>query len=155
MTSADQHSASTYSGEAAIVEIGGRLFGIDTAAIKSISEMALQDKRLIVEPYFGSYLYQGTKIPLLNLADFFSLKSSLPEKIFVIVTSTEIPFAILVSSILGRFRSEQTFELPQEAFRYPQLYPFAFEFNGSHLLLIDVRRAFQCMTEYVQALGQL
>ncbi len=149
------NSSPAYSGEVVIVEIGGRLFGIDTAVIKSISELALTDERLIVEPYFGSYLYQNTKIPLLNLADFFSLNTALPETVFIVVVSAEAPFAILASRLLGKFRSEQTFALPQEAFRYPQLYPFAFEFNGSHLLLIDVHRALQYMTQHVQALGQL
>jgi chemotaxis signal transduction protein len=145
----------SYSGEAVVVEIGGRLFGIDTQIIKSISELELADERLIIEPYFGSYSHQNTKIPLLNFADFFLLPSSLPNTIFVIVTNTEPPFAVIVSRLLGKVRFEHVFDLPQEVFRYPYLYAFAVEFNGSHFLLINLQRAFQYMTEHVQALGYL
>lgn len=151
-----QRAPFSYSGEAVVVEIGGRLFGIDTATIKSIAELSATDERLLIEPYLGSYFYQNAKISLLNLADFFSLPaSSRPETVIVIVINAEVPFAVMVSRLLGKFRSESVFALPQEAFRYPHLYPLALEFNGSHLLLIDMQNAFRCAAEYVQSLGNL
>ncbi|MFN3394883.1 MAG: chemotaxis protein CheW, partial [Candidatus Thermochlorobacter sp.] len=125
-----QHVPFTYSGEAVVVEIAGKLFGIDTAVVKSIVELASSDDRLLIEPYLGSYFYQNAKIPLLNFADFFLLSpSSALEKVVVIVIQAELSFAVLVSRVLGKFRSETSFPLPQEVFLYPHLYPLAVEFN--------------------------
>ncbi len=151
-----QHVPFTYSGEAVVAEIAGKLFSIDTAVIKSIVELPSSDNRLLIEPYLGSYLYQNAKIPLLNLADFFLLSpSSALEKVVVIVIQAELPFAVLVSRVLGKFRSETSFPLPQEVFLYPHLYPLAVEFNRSHLLLIDIQHAFRYVAEYVQSTGNL
>ncbi|PIO47410.1 MAG: hypothetical protein CMR00_10445 [[Chlorobium] sp. 445] len=156
-----QHVPFTYSGEAVVAEIAGKLFGIDTAVVKSIVELPSSDNRLLIEPYLGSYFYQNAKIPLLNLADFFllspssALESSALEKVVVIVIQAEPPFAVLVSRVLGKFRSETSFPLPQEVFLYPHLYPLAVEFNRSHLLLIDVQHAFRYVAEYVQSTGNL
>ncbi|MCS7013026.1 MAG: chemotaxis protein CheW [Chloroherpetonaceae bacterium] len=146
------------SSEVVIAEIGNRFFGFETASIKSIVELPPDDPRLLIEPYLGSFSYQDGKIPLLQLADFFSLPSPKRNgKVYVLVMSyPDSPlFGVLVCKVLGKLRAQTICPLPQEAFQYAYLYKYAFEFNGSYLLLIDAYQALHYVTEYIHSLGNL
>lgn len=146
------------SSEVVVVEIGNRYFGFETTPIKSIVELAPDDPRLLIEPHLGSFSYQNNKIPLLQLADFFSLPTSLRRNtVFVLVMAfPDAPlFGILVSNLLGKLRAHTICPLPQEAFQHAHFYKYAFEFHGSYLLLIDALRAFECVTDYIHSLGNL
>ncbi len=143
-----------------VIDIGGKLFGVETLGIKRIAEILPEDPSVIIEPYLGSYQFQGGKIPLINLANFFKLGSvTRLETIYVLVCSYSEnngeTFALAASKVLGKLPVASTTPLPLEAMLYPDIYKCTFEFNGSHIILLDLQHIFERVVELVRSEGAL
>ncbi|ACF14806.1 CheW protein [Chloroherpeton thalassium ATCC 35110] len=141
-----------------ICEIGKELFGIEASLVKIVTEFSELDPGVIIEPYIGSIALSDTKIPLINLAQFFQLNSTDHQNkhTAVIVSFNDKDFySVVISNIIGITQVKVFHKIPEQGLLYKNVYKSLFSYQETFLLLLDLQTLFDKIVEQEQLKGHL